>query len=164
MISIVMIKLESCPCCSGRHYSQCCQSYVDGHALPPTPEALMRSRYTAYTQANIDYIQQTMQGYAAQGFNPIEAKRWAKRIHWIKLDVRDATPEGSLRSFVEFIAILVDGKKLTILHEKSEFILKDGRWYYIDGIRFPSEANQIISRNSPCPCGRQRKFKYCHGK
>ena len=52
----------TCPCGSGKPLSACCGPYLEGKEDPPTPEALMRSRYTAYTQGNLDYIEKTMKG------------------------------------------------------------------------------------------------------
>lgn len=73
---------KGCPCGSGNPYESCCkvrdrkrliwglilltdrasllpQPYHDGAALPPTPEALMRSRYTAYVKNLPQYIVDT---------------------------------------------------------------------------------------------------------
>ncbi len=38
-----------CPCGSNKPYTDCCARYVEGNKHAPTAEALMRSRYTAYT-------------------------------------------------------------------------------------------------------------------
>ncbi|NER81006.1 MAG: zinc chelation protein SecC, partial [Leptolyngbya sp. SIO1D8] len=45
-----------CPCGSQRPFSACCEPYLLGQAIAPTAEALMRSRYTAYCQSNVDYL------------------------------------------------------------------------------------------------------------
>src|SRR5438552_688094 len=95
--------MTHCPCCSKKSYESCCGPYLSGIAQAPTPEALMRSRYTAYSKANIDYIAHTMQGRAAEGFNPEEAKKWAKSIRWIRLEVLSASMDGD-RGEVEFKA------------------------------------------------------------
>lgn len=55
----------SCPCKSGKRYADCCEPFITRINLPETPEQLMRSRYTAYSQANIDYIMGTMKGEAS---------------------------------------------------------------------------------------------------
>ena len=34
----------------------CCGSYIEGEKKASTPEVLMRSRYTAYTKGEIEYI------------------------------------------------------------------------------------------------------------
>ena len=40
--------MKNCACLSGLPYSECCEPYITGAKNPPTAEALMRSRYTAY--------------------------------------------------------------------------------------------------------------------
>lgn len=154
-----------CPCDSNKIYFSCCEPYITGKQNPDSPEALMRSRYTAYTMANIDYIKETMRGKALIGFQELESKRWAKRVHWIKLDVINSTIETPSKGYVEFEASFVDGSRLKSIHEKSEFICEEGRWYYIDGMHLSTtHPDKMISRNTNCPCGSQRKFKNCHGK
>jgi SEC-C motif domain protein len=155
--------MTKCPCDSQKKYSSCCEPFITGKQKPETPEALMRSRYTAYTMANIDYIKKTMCDNALIGFQEINAKRWAKRVHWIKLDVFDSIIENPNTGFVEFEASFVDGSYLKSIHERSQFIHKEDHWYYVNGEHLPtSHAEQIINRNTSCPCGSQRKFKNCH--
>ena len=152
-----------CPCGSKQEFSACCKPYLDAEKTPATPEALMRSRYTAYTQANIDYIKKTMRGKAALGFNDIEASRWASRVIWIKLDVIRAYHEKDI-DFVEFSAVFIEGNNLNSLHELSEFIYENDCWYYVEGSPLLSAGKQTLTRNSKCPCGSQKKFKNCHSK
>lgn len=156
--------MVNCPCDSQKSYLLCCELYITGKQSPESPEALMRSRYTAYTMANIDYIKETMRGKALIGFQEIDAKRWAKRVNWIKLHVLKSVIENSGTGYVEFEASFVDSSRLKSIHEKSAFIREEGRWYYVDGAYLaPSQTEKIISRNTNCPCGSQRKFKNCHG-
>ncbi|CAL8470738.1 g10280 [Coccomyxa elongata] len=44
-----------CPCCSGKAYAECCQPYHDGEEVP-TPEAVMRARFSAYVKKFSDFI------------------------------------------------------------------------------------------------------------
>lgn len=158
--------MKKCACGSGSPYSQCCEPYHLGSKIPANAEALMRSRYSAYAAANIDYIQATMRGKASMGFDPVTAKLWAERVVWIKLQVLKAEQPSSTQGQVEFIASFVDNKKLCHMHEISEFQHTEGRWYYVDGIR-PVDSvalsSLLISRNTSCPCGSSKKWKYCHG-
>ncbi|MDR1126989.1 MAG: SEC-C domain-containing protein, partial [Treponema sp.] len=48
-----------CPCGSGKQYTDCCEPFILGVQKPLTAEALMRSRYTAYTVHAVDYIVST---------------------------------------------------------------------------------------------------------
>ncbi len=153
-----------CPCDSQQLYVSCCAPFIAGKKNPKTPEALMRSRYTAYTLANIDYIKETMRGSALTGFDETAAKRWALKVNWIKLKVLKVVLVHASTGYVEFEASFVDGSRLKVIHEYSEFSFAQGRWYYIGGVHYPTaHAEQMISRGMNCPCGSQRKFKNCHG-
>ena len=83
--------MKPCPCGSGKLFMRCCKPYLTGKAIPETAEQLMRSRYTAYSRADIDYIQSTMRGKALKDFNPPEAKAWAENIKWKHLKITNAT-------------------------------------------------------------------------
>lgn len=51
-----------CPCGGGAAaapYKKCCAPYHDGAMLPPTAEALMRSRYSAFVKKKIKYLVET---------------------------------------------------------------------------------------------------------
>lgn len=156
-----------CYCCSKKDYTACCAPFILGEKTAPTPEALMRSRYTAYSLAHIAYIEKTMRGKALLGFDADRAARWAKRAVWIKLEVIDHVLAHPSKGTVTFKAFFVEGQQLLCLHEKSEFIKEADHWYYVDGLRY-SEPNLTVkkelSRTGPCPCGSKRKFKSCHGQ
>ncbi len=152
-----------CACGSKRSFHACCEPYLTGQKLPDVPEQLMRSRYTAYTKGDVGYIAKTMQGKAAVGFDAVEARVWASRVSWIDLRVLQTSWGDEHTGFVEFIARFIDDSKLISLHETSEFVREDGRWFYIDGAQVPHAAEKI-ARNSACPCQSGKKFKQCHGK
>ena len=156
--------LNNCPCGSKKKYLSCCEPFITGKQTPKTPEELMRSRYTAYTLADIDYIKKTMKGEALIDFNEKDAKDWAKRVTWIKLHVFLSNFENSDTGFVEFEATFLDGYQLKSIYEKSKFILENGNWYYVSGTHIQDKYRErVISRNQACPCGSERKFKNCHG-
>ena len=119
-----------CPCCSSKTYDACCKSYLDGKQIPPTAEALMRSRYTAYSLANINYIADTMKEQALEGFDSKDAKAWAEQVQWQKLDVLNSDEQED-RATVEFRAYYVYNGKLQVMQENSVFRRILGRWYYI---------------------------------
>ncbi len=93
----------------------------------------MRSRYTAYTRANIKYIQHTMRGQALEGFDPIEAKKWAQQATWQGLNILNTTAGnmGDTQGWVEFIATYTLSGQQHRLHEKSAFEHQHGQWFYI---------------------------------
>ena len=153
----------NCTCGSQQDYTCCCGLYIEGNQIAPLPEALMRSRYTAYTQANISYIKNTMKGKPLIGFDEVAAKHWADTVNWVGLTiVNTSIPHDELGS-VEFIAKFIEGEKLKSIHEISEFRCDHGVWYYIGGNLQPT-TNKGLSRNALCPCDSQKKFKNCHAK
>ena len=52
--------LSICPCGSQNNYAECCEPLITGQKAADTPEALMRSRYTAFAEKNIDYLFSSM--------------------------------------------------------------------------------------------------------
>ncbi|MHB1947670.1 MAG: YchJ family protein [Gammaproteobacteria bacterium] len=157
--------MQNCPCGSSKPFTQCCDVFISGKIIPSTPEELMRSRYTAYTQANMDYIAQTMKPPANIDFDAEATGEWAKSVTWIKLEVIKSSVENK-KGFVEFKADFFENQKHYLMHELSEFDLIDGRWYYIDGKqleKLPPRTAKKIPRNDPCPCGSLKKYKKCCG-
>lgn len=152
-----------CPCCSGKDFLGCCQPFLEGD-LPKTALQLMRSRYTAYSLGQIDYIQKTMFGSAAEGFDAAEAKQWAESIRWCGLTIIHSGKqvENTSEDSVEFIARYLVGSALHILHEKSQFEKKDGYWFYTSGCIIPEPVIKVNHKGS-CPCGSRRKFYLCCG-
>ena len=76
-----------CPCDSGQTYVDCCGPWHAGllqglHA--PTPEALMRSRYSAYVLGLPDYLLATWHPGTAPGELELPL------VKWLGLEVRQA--------------------------------------------------------------------------
>lgn len=124
-----------CPCDAQNLYATCCGRFLDGQMVPDSAQALMRSRYTAYTLGKIEFIQKTMCGPAAKNFNPVDAKRWASNAQWKRLKIlRDFPhPTAPDRHYVEFVADYIAQNKKHRLQELSEFQRIDGHWFYVDG-------------------------------
>lgn len=124
--------MKKCPCGNDKSYEDCCGLFISGTQIPATPEELMRSRYTAYSKANIDYIISTMKSPAADNFDAVSARKWARSAHWLNLQVIQSRIEQQT-GYVEFIATYLERHIKQQIHELSEFHLIDGRWYYITG-------------------------------
>lgn len=122
-----------CPCGTNKPYSECCGLYIESEVGAPTPEALMRSRYSAYSLGNIDYIGKTMQGDAAKDFDVEGTKRWADGIKWLSLAITSQKMKTPSKGFVIFEATYLENGKERILREKSEFHFIKGHWYYVAG-------------------------------
>ncbi len=92
----------------------------------PTPEALMRSRYSAYVVGLIDYLLATW--HPSTGPGELELSP----VKWLGLEVLHAEATGDA-GVVEFVARCRVNGKAQRMHETSRFVRQDGRWYYIDG-------------------------------
>ena len=118
-----------CPCGSGRPYATCCGLWHAGLATgvhAPTPEALMRSRYSAYVLGLVDYLLATWHSSTAP------AELALSPVKWLGLEVRRAQATGDA-GVVEFVARCREGGRAQRLHETSRFVQQGGRWYYVDG-------------------------------
>ncbi len=118
-----------CPCDSGQPYADCCGPWHTGLILgvhAPTPEALMRSRYSAYVLGLIDYLLATWHASTSPGELDLAP------VKWLGLEVRHAQSTGDA-GVVEFVARCRTSAGAERLHETSRFVRTEGRWYYIDG-------------------------------
>ncbi|HEV7371204.1 YchJ family protein [Arenibaculum sp.] len=158
--------MTTCPCGSGRPLEACCGPYLSGDAVPPTPEALMRSRYTAFAVGNLDHLERTLLPGTRDDFDRESVAKWAAGSEWTGLEIRSTEGGGpdDDQGMVEFVAhFRTEGKDL-VHHETSRFQRSDGRWWYADGTMGPPPRRAAkVGRNDPCPCGSGRKYKKCCG-
>lgn len=129
-----MQKTNLCPCGSRKIYAQCCEVFISKTKLPETPEQLMRSRYTAFTRADADYMQFSMkEGALGEEFNPEEVRAWALSVKWQELKIfKSYLDKNDLnKGYVLFSAIYKQAGKKFEINELSEFIKQDnGQWLY----------------------------------
>lgn len=149
-----------CRCNSGNPDTTCCQPFLDGQALPQTPEQLMRSRYSAFCQGQIDYLIATHHPSQRQGDERQTLAQTIATTQWVGLKVLHSAQRGE-NGQVEFVAFYQRIGVVEQLHEKSEFVREAGRWFYLTGEILPPVT---IGRNEPCWCGSGRKYKQCHGR
>ena len=159
--------MSSCPCGSGKLFAACCGPHIAG-VPAPTAEALMRSRYSAYTLGNLDYIEKTCTGRAAQVFDRSAVALSMPATQWLGLKIRQtrAGGEGDTTGTVSFIVRFREQGREFSQAETSTFRRIDGRWYYEDSeVAFkPASGTQPSpGRNDPCSCGSGRKYKKCCG-
>ena len=77
-----------CPCGSGRSITVCCGPYVARSETAPTAEALMRSRYTAYTLGRTDYLLYTWHPATAPKELTLDAEeRMGKSVESVKTNL-----------------------------------------------------------------------------
>jgi len=158
---------ENCPCGSGVTYTECCEPLIKGVRAAASAENLMRARYSAYVNAEIDFLYETTHPAHRKGYDHEGTRQWAESSSWDGLEIVSARgAEGDSLGEVEFIARYRDGETEHAHHELGKFRKEDGRWYFVDGKIVG--AKPIISnktgRNEPCPCGSGSKYKKCCGK
>jgi SEC-C motif-containing protein len=160
--------MSDCPCGSGRPFEACCGPHISGATPAPTAEALMRSRYSAFVKADVDYLHDTLAPESRHDFDRAETERWARESRWQGLEIHAAEGgEGDETGAVEFTARYVHKGKPFAHRELSKFRKEAGRWVYVDGtVGAPPVEQRVapkIGRNDPCPCGSGKKYKKCCG-
>ncbi len=160
-----MTQQNLCPCGSEKTFDDCCQPYLSGTALPPSAEALMRSRYTAYTRMDDNYLLATWHPNT-RPTNPTPSDDGDESA-WTGLDIlrTEAGQSGDNTGVVEFIAHCEINGVASQLHEISEFSHDGERWFYVDGSGQQPIRRETpkVGRNQPCPCGSGKKYKKCCG-
>ena len=128
-----------CYCCSGGEFEDCCQPFIRGLAKPSTAEALMRSRYSAYATAHIEYILRSTHPSTRKFHNAESIENWARSSVWEKLEIV-STDQGKTQDklgTVEFKAYFLDeNRQPQIHHEISNFAKELGKWFFVDGLKF----------------------------
>ena len=174
-----------CPCGSGLELKACCEPLIAGRSRPETAEQLMRSRYTAYTQVDVEYLERTIAPESRNDFDREECRKWASQSKWKGLKI--LRTEGGSSSddtgTVEFVATYSQAGKGVDHHEVSQFRkAKNGQWLFIDGdshthaegeghhhhhpakkVETHRRTEPKVGRNDPCPCGSGSKYKKCCG-
>ncbi|MFP5440015.1 MAG: YchJ family protein [Gammaproteobacteria bacterium] len=130
-----------CPCNPEVEYAACCGRYISGGKLPPTAEALMRSRFSAFAKQNANYLVATVLPEKRERNELKSTQKSFRGILWVKLDVlaTDKGGENDDTGTVEFRAYwqAAAGREKGSLHERSTFVKQGDRWYYADGEQFP---------------------------
>jgi SEC-C motif-containing protein len=151
----------NCPCrlgqlSSGQTFDRCCGRFISHRALPENATQLMRSRYSAYVLGERDYLLASWH----PDFRPPRLQL-DTGIRWLGLDII-ASEEHGVKALVEFEASLLVAGEVSALHERSDFVLQQGRWQYTSGQQLtPRAAPWKPTRNQNCPCGSGLKFKRC---
>ena len=150
-------KME-CHCCSGKKFTNCCQPYHLNKKVAATPEKLMRSRYSAYVEKDIEYLTKTW----LPKNRPESTSILSGKIVWLSLSiVKSSNTDKSDEGTVEFLASYIENGALYTMHETSDFIRSEGQWYYVSGENHIRQTK--ISRSATCPCKSGKKFKRCCG-
>jgi len=127
-----------CPCGSSKSYNECCGLIISGKKEATTCVELMRSRYAAFTVANIDYLMQSYHSSTRPLKQHKSIQKWTESVHWMGLVILSAIAGESNDDigFVEFRALYVEAGKMQQIHEKSLFKRENQKWVYVSGEHF----------------------------
>ena len=161
-----MSTTNHCPCDNSNLYEECCGLFINGLQIPDTAEKLMRSRYSAYALQNDKYLLETWHPSTRPKNKPSENED-ADTI-WTSLEVlrTESGLKNDTDGVVEFIAQCTVKGNDSHLHETSNFLYEDDRWYYVDAQPQQPVRRETpkIGRNDPCSCGSGKKYKKCCGR
>lgn len=156
-----------CPCGSTRKFGLCCGPIIAGTPAP-TAEALMRSRYVAFTLGDLDHIERTNTENALASFNRVDLEASLPGTEWIGIEVlqTDGGQEEDEEGTVKFSFRYRSGGRDFSQLEIASFRRVDGDWRYDDSEvnpKSPPVRVEKIGRNDPCTCGSGKKYKKCCG-
>jgi len=165
---------SKCPCDSNQLYTECCHLLHQGVKHAESAAQLMRSRYSAHVSGNIQYLVNTTLPVQQAYLNTKEIADWANRAQWTGLAVvsqKAGQPQDD-EGWVEFIASYntkydakYDANSEPKQHQENSYFKKiQQRWYFVYPLEGLLNQGQKVSRNDPCPCGSERKYKKCCGK
>ena len=123
----------NCPCGSAKKYTDCCEIAHKDLSAVTTAEQLMRSRYTAFTMANGDYLMKSHHSSTCPLKEKKAIENWAKSVNWIRLEVVETTDgkSSNTKGTVTFNAYYFENGKVDVIHEKSAFVRENGLWMYL---------------------------------
>jgi len=156
----------ACPCGVGESLESCCGPVIGGKP-PASAEALMRARYTAYTQHEVDFLLSSVHPESPGEVDRRSTEAWAKHAEWHGLEILSKSGGGSGddEGSVEFVAKFSIKGAPQRHHEHALFRRHAGKWFYFDGREIKPQpiAGPRIKpgRNDDCPCGSGKKFKKC---
>ncbi|WP_139959723.1 YchJ family protein [Flavicella sediminum] len=123
---------EICPCGTGKAYKICCGAIHKGKVKAQTAEELMRSRYSAFTKADGDYLMRSYHSSTKPLSEKKEIVRWAKSVTWLSLLIVAKT-KGTVNDTegtVEFKASFLENGEVKVIYENSYFSKEKGHWVY----------------------------------
>ncbi len=79
--------MNNCPCGSDSTYENCCAPLIKGTRTAETAEQLMRSRYSAYTESEIEYLINTTHPDQKDGMDEKSIRKWSQNATWHRLEI-----------------------------------------------------------------------------
>ena len=116
-----------CPCNPAKKYSECCQKAHQNIKTVTTAEQLMRSRYSAFVLANVNYLQKSHHSTTRPNKQEKrDIEKWTKSVNWLQLEILNTTEDT-----VEFKASFKENGSIQVIHENSKFCKENNHWVYL---------------------------------
>ena len=130
-------KPSPCPCeglPAGTRYEACCGRYIGQDNTAPDALHLMRSRYTAYTLGNVDYLLTTWHTSTRPASLALDAPGTPHATKWLGLSVHSFEVLDDSHAQVRFTSRYRDSGRAFRMTEQSRFVKENNQWFYVDGI------------------------------
>lgn len=117
-----------CPCGSGQSYVECCGRHHRGEASPPTAEALMRARFSAFALGDADFLRRTW--HRTTRPDPLQLDSGQR---WTRLEILGHTGGAVFDAggTVDFRAHYRVNGLTGAQSENSAFVRDGGEWRYL---------------------------------
>lgn len=127
---------DPCPCGSGQKLKRCCGPMLDGQPAP-TPEACMRSRFSAYVTGHARHLWRSAHETCPSIQDEAQADyergilAWCRQCRYFDLQILHAPAPDGERGEVHFrCRYTVDGQT-SDMEEVSSFIRDAAGWRYL---------------------------------
>ncbi|MBO3747757.1 hypothetical protein J5X84_16890 [Streptosporangiaceae bacterium NEAU-GS5] len=123
-----MPRRDLCPCGLPASYAECCGRLHRGDAVAPTAEALMRSRFSAFSVGDEAYLLRT--------WHPDTRPRQVTTggtTRWTRLEILGSTAGSPVHTqgTVRFRAHYLERGRAGVMEENSRFVRHQGAWVYL---------------------------------
>lgn len=127
-----------CPCGSTRTYHDCCGMIISGKKEAASSLELMKSRYVAFTMANVEYLMSNHHSKTRPVKELKQIKKWAESVQWMGLVILNTQggEEPDDIGYVEFRAMYLEAGQIQQIHERSLFERENRKWVYVSGVQF----------------------------
>lgn len=132
---------RDCPCHSKKRYTECCAPYHREEREAPTPEALMRSRYSAFALGFGKYLMKTLASTHEDRKLPpaaleLELARAKDEQRYLDLVVLSSSEDETSGEVLFYAKIFSKGTDRSFA-ELSTFVRADGGFRYASAILVP---------------------------
>ncbi|WP_433254207.1 YchJ family protein [Streptosporangium sp. CA-135522] len=120
-----------CPCGLPASYRDCCGRFHRGDSAAPTAELLMRSRFSAFSVGDDDYLLRTWHPATRPPHVDLD-----RTLRWVRLEVLETTGGSAFHTegTVRFRAHYVEGGRAGQMDEHSRFARHEGGWVYVGAL------------------------------